>query len=150
MRRAARGTGRRALGACLAAATLACADTPRAVGGLQLGVDDAPLRPPVRIDEGRTFDYPPDAWDDGIGGTTVLRLLISRRGTVDSALVVESSGNASLDSAALANARRLRYKPAAQGGTPVEVWGRLPVVFPVPESEAATPNDPIVADDNTP
>lgn len=120
---------------CLVASAAGCADTPRAAGGLQLGVDDAPLRPPVRIDDGMTFEYPPDAWDDGIDGTTVLRLLISRRGTVDSALVVESSGNAALDSAALANARRLRYKPAAQGGNPVQVWGRLPVVFSVPEQE---------------
>lgn len=118
-----------------------CADTPRAVGGLQLGVDDAPLRPPVRIDEERAFEYPPHAWEDGVGGTTVLRLLISRRGTVDSVVVIESSGHPSLDSAALANARRLRYTPAAQGGTPVEVWGRLPVVFPVPEQEADTPHD---------
>lgn len=117
------------------AVTAGCADTPRAVGGLQLGVEDAPLRPPVRIDEGRTFEYPADAWDEGVGGTTVLRLLISRRGTVDSAQVVQSSGNPSLDSAALANARRLRYDPARQGGNPVQVWGRLPVVFPVPRPE---------------
>jgi protein TonB len=126
------------LGLALAAA--GCADTPRAVGGLQLGVDDAPLRPPVRVDESTAFEYPPDAWKEGVGGTTVLRLLISRRGTVDSVVVVESSGHPSLDSAALSNARRLRYKPAAQGGTPVEVWGRLPVVFPVPEQEADTPD----------
>lgn len=129
-----------ALGLALALSAAGCADTPRTVGGLQLGVSDAPLRPPVRIDEGRTFEYPADAWDAGIGGTTVLRLLISRRGTVDSALVVESSGHSSLDSAALSNARRLRYKPAAQGGSPVEVWGRLPVVFQVPELEADAPN----------
>jgi len=122
-----------------AVASAGCADTPRAVGGLQLGVEDAPLRPPVRIDEGRTFEYPPDAWAEGVGGTTVLRLLISRRGTVDSVLVVESSGQRSLDSAALFNARRLRYKPAAQGGNPVEVWGRLPVVFAVPELETDAP-----------
>lgn len=124
----------------LAGSGAACADTPRAVGGLQLGVEDAALRPPVRVDEGRTFEYPPDAWADGIGGTTVLRLLISREGMVDSALVVESSGHPSLDSAALANARRLRYEPAAQGGSPVEVWGRLPVVFPVPAEGEAAPD----------
>lgn len=123
----------------LALAGAGCADTPRAVGGLQLGVDDAPLRPPVRIDEERAFEYPPDAWEDGVGGTTMLRLLISRRGTVDSVVVIGSSGHPSLDSAALVNARRLRYRPAAQGGTPVEVWGRLPVVFPVPEHDADSP-----------
>jgi protein TonB len=131
---------RRAAALCLAGAAAACADTPRTVGGLQLGVEDAPLRAPVRIDDGTKFDYPPDAWEAGVGGTTVLRLLISRKGTVDSALVVESSGNAALDSAALANAHRLRYKPAAQGGNPVQVWGRLPVVFPPPELEAESPD----------
>lgn len=123
--------------ACLGAG---CADTPRMAGGLQLGVEDAPLRPPLRIDEDATFEVPPEAWKEGVGGTTVLRLLISRRGTVDSALVVESSGHPSLDSAALANARRLRYRPAAQGGEPVEVWGRLPVIFPIPEQEADATN----------
>jgi len=128
-----------ALVCVIALAGAGCADTPRAVGGLQLGVDDAPLRPPVRIDEGRAFEYPPDAWEDGVGGTAVLRLLISRRGTVDSVLLIGSSGHSSLDSAALASARRLRYRPAAQGGTPVEVWGRLPVVFPVPEQEEDAP-----------
>lgn len=130
------------VGVGLAAAFLGagCADTPRVSGGLQLGVQDAPLRPPVRIDEDATFEIPPEAWEAGVGGTTVLRLLISRRGTVDSALVVESSGHRSLDSAALANARRLRYRPAAQGGEPVQVWGRLPVVFPIPEQEAESTN----------
>lgn len=130
------------VGAGLAAAFLGagCADTPRMAGGLQLGVEDAPLRPPVRIDEDATFEIPPEAWEAGVGGTTVLRLLISRRGTVDSALVVESSGHRSLDSAALANARRLRYRPAAQGGEPVQVWGRLPVIFPIPEQETDSSN----------
>ena len=103
-------------------------------------MEDGPLRPPVRVDDGRTFEYPPDAWNEGVGGTTILRLLISRDGTVDSALVVHSSGHPSLDSAALANARRLRYEPAAQGGSPVEVWGRLPVVFPVPAEGEEPPN----------
>lgn len=147
-----RPTARAAVIACLATAVTACADTPRAVGGLQLGVDDAPLRPPVRIDEGQSFDYPADAWNAGIGGTTVLRLLINRRGTVDSALIVQTSGHGSLDSAALASAKRLRYKPAAQGGTPVQVWGRLPVVFPVPRPDEtaaseAGPLDETATDD---
>ncbi|MGI9039008.1 MAG: energy transducer TonB [Gemmatimonadota bacterium] len=123
-----------------ALASLGCADTPRAAGGLQLGVDDAPLRPPTRIDDGAAFEYPTDAWDEGVGGTTVLKLLISKRGTVESAVVVESSGSPSLDSAALANVTRLRYRPAAQGGSPVEVWGRLPVIFPVPGEGETEPH----------
>lgn len=121
----------RASGAFLVVATLVgCADTSRAVGGLRLGVEDAPLRPPTRIDDGQPFEFPAEAWQDGVGGTTVLKLLISRQGTVDSAMVIESSGHPSLDSAALAQASELRFEPAAQGGDPVQVWGRLPVIFP--------------------
>jgi TonB family protein len=110
--------------------SVGCADTSRAVGGLQLGVEDAPLRPPLRMGEDHPFEFPEDAWDEGVEGTTVLKLLISRSGTVDSAFVWESSGHPSLDSAALAQASDLEFEPASQGGDPVQVWGRLPVIFP--------------------
>lgn len=125
---------------CLTAA--GCVDTPRAIGGLKLGVDDAPLRAPMRIDSGTPFKFPEGAWQEGLEGTTVLKLLISRQGTVDSAMVLKSSGHWSLDSAALAQASVLRFEPAAQGGDPVQVWGRLPVIFPRAdemESDADTP-----------
>lgn len=119
-------------GALLAIAflSLGCADTSRAVGGLQLGVDDAPLRPPLRLGEDHPFEFPAAAWDEGVEGTTVLKLLISRTGIVDSAFVWESSGHPSLDSAALAQVTGLEFEPASQGGVPVQVWGRLPVIFP--------------------
>lgn len=124
------------------AVTAGCVDTPRAVGGLQLGVDDAPLRAPIRIDSGHRFQFPEGAWQEGLEGTTVLKLLISREGTVDSTIVLESSGHPSLDSAAMSQASALQFEPAAQGGTPVQVWGRLPVIFPPSdemESDADTP-----------
>lgn len=123
-------TSRSGMAVVLVATLVGCADTSRAVGGLQLGVEDAPLRPPTRIEDGQPFQFPPQAWQEGVGGTTVLKLLISRQGTVDSAMVLESSGHPSLDSAALAQASELRFEPAAQGGDPVQVWGRLPVIFP--------------------
>ena len=110
-----------------------CSDTSRAVGGLQLGVEDAPLRPPLRLGEDHPFEFPEAAWDEGVEGTTVLKLLISRSGNVDSAFVWESSGHPSLDSAALAQASDLEFEPASQGGDPVQVWGRLPVIFPQPD-----------------
>ncbi len=128
--------------AWLAAVTGGCVDTPRAVGGLKLGLADAPLRAPTRIDSDQPFKFPEGAWQEGLAGTTVLKLLISRQGTVDSAMVLKSSGHPSLDSAALAQASVLRFEPAAQGGDPVQVWGRLPVIFPRAdeiESDAGTP-----------
>ena len=127
--------------ACMALG-VGCVDTPRAAGGLQLGVDDGPLRPPTRLDAGKPFEFPAGAWQDGVGGTTVVKLLISREGIVDSAMVLESSGHPSLDSAALSQASALEFEPAAQGGEPVQVWGRLPVIFPLAdemESDADTP-----------
>ncbi|TFG64299.1 MAG: energy transducer TonB [Gemmatimonadales bacterium] len=127
--------------ACVAFAA-GCVDTPRSAGGLQLGLADAPLRPPTRIDDGQPFEFPVGAWQDGVAGTTVLKLLISREGMVDSAMVLESSGHLSLDSAALSQASALHFEPAAQGGEPVQVWGRLPVIFPRAdelESDADTP-----------
>ena len=115
--------------AALAAA--GCADTvnPR-TGGLRLGVENGPLRPPVLREGEDVFEFPPAAWRRGAGGTTVLKLRITPEGQVDSVLVLTSCGHADLDSAAVANARRLRYRPAEQGGEPVEVWGRLPVIYP--------------------
>ena len=137
-----KGAARTRLFVACVAFTVGCVDTPRAAGGLQLGVADAPLRPPTRLDDGQPFEFPTGAWQDGLGGTTVLKLLISREGIVDSAMVLESSGHPSLDSAALSQASALLFEPAAQGGDPVQVWGRLPVIFPRAdelESDADTP-----------
>jgi protein TonB len=124
------------LGLALPLAT-GCADTMRpTAGGLELGVDAGPLRPPERLNGGEVFAYPSSAWREGIGGTTVLKLLISARGTVDSVLVLRSSGDRALDSASAANARKLRFRPAERGGDPMEVWGRLPVIYPPPASRS--------------
>ena len=89
---------------CLLAA--GCADTVSpAAGGLRIGVQNVPLKPPMRADTLHPFVYPPSVASSGASGTTVLRILISSEGTVDSALVLESSGNEILDSAAVANAK---------------------------------------------
>ncbi len=118
-----------------------CVDTVNpSRGGLRLGLEDGPLRPPVAV-EGDVFEFPRSAWEDGIGGTTVLKIMIDADGTVDSAIVLQSSGSRLLDSAAVANASKLLYRPAEQGGEPVSIWGRLPVIYPLP-GEA-------VADDRT-
>ena len=119
----------------LAALTVAgCADTVNpTAGNLRLGVQSQPLRPPARADTLHPFEYPRSAWTRGASGTTVLKILISPEGTVDSAFVLESSGDPDLDSAAVANARHLEWEPALQGGKPIPIWGRLPVVYPRPE-----------------
>jgi TonB family protein len=111
-----------------------CADTVSPVlGGLRLGVRSGSFRVPVMQNQQSPFDYPDQAWQARIGGETRLRIHIDTDGTVDSAYVVTSSGYPVLDSAALAGARRLRYRPARQGDRPVAVWAVLPVRYPLPE-----------------
>jgi len=117
-----------------------CADTVNpTVGGLRLGVQNAPLKPPVRIDSLHPFEYPTTAWSHGASGTTVLKILISESGSVDSAFVIQSSGDQALDSAAVANSRHLEWEAAEQGGRPIPIWGRLPVVYPRPEERPDEP-----------
>lgn len=109
-----------------------CADTVNPNrSGLRLGLEDGPLRPPAAV-KGDVFEFPRSAWEDGISGTTVLKIMIDADGTVDSAIVLESSGHDRLDSAAVANSSKLLYRPAEQGGEPVPIWGRLPVIYPPP------------------
>lgn len=110
-----------------------CADTINPVlGRLSLGRDAGPLKPPVRVDQGR-FAYPEEAWEDRVGGTVWLRLHITAVGRVDSVTVLESSGNATLDSAARADGLSLRFAPAESGGEPVSVWAHLEVIYPLPQ-----------------
>lgn len=128
-------TGALVTAACVV--LVGCVDTVNPNrGGLRLGLDDGPLRPPAAV-EGDVFEFPRGAWEEGIGGTTVLKIMIDADGTVDSAIVLQSSGHKQLDSAAVANASKLLYRPAEQGGEPVPIWGRLPVIYPLPGEAAA-------------
>ena len=123
------------LGLCALAALLAgCSETMRPVlGGLAVGDQGSAFHMPTLLNEQLPFEYPQDAWASRIGGETVLRIRISTAGAVDSIAVQKTSRHRSLDSAAVAGARRLRYKPARQGERPVPVWATLPVRYPMPE-----------------
>ncbi len=75
------------------------------------------------------IEYPLHMWDQDMEGETLLRVRVGDTGGVDSVEVVESSGHASFDSAAVAGARRLRFTPARQNGERIEVWAQVPVRF---------------------
>ncbi|MGH7540484.1 MAG: energy transducer TonB [Gemmatimonadota bacterium] len=111
-----------------------CADTVRPVlGGLKIGAGAGPFHMPVLQNEAPPFEYPRDAWERGVGGETTLKIHIATTGWVDTVRIARSSGDASLDSAAVAGARLLRYRPARQGDEPVAVWAYLPIRYPLPE-----------------
>lgn len=75
------------------------------------------------------IEYPLHMWDQDMEGETVLRVRVSDVGAVDSVEVLESSGYASFDSAAVAGARDLRFTPARRDGKRITVWAEVPVSF---------------------
>ena len=117
-----------------------CADTVRPVlGGLKIGNANGPFHVPVLETEPLPFEYPVEAWDQGVGGETILKIHIASHGGVDSVRVEKSSGHSALDSAAIAGALQLRYRPARQGDEAVGIWGYLPVRYPMPEKADPRP-----------
>lgn len=75
------------------------------------------------------IEYPLHMWDQDMEGQTVLRVRVTDVGVVDSVEIVESSGYASFDSAAVAGGRELRFTPARRGGKRITVWAEVPVFF---------------------
>ena len=125
----------------------ACAENVRpSVGGVRLDrLGDGSIVTPALLPPTEPFIYPPDAWARGVGGEALLRIHISRAGRVDSAEVKLSAGDAALDSAAVASALRLRFRPARHADSTIAIWGELPVLYPLPPPEgraAAAPPDP--------
>lgn len=127
----------RTLPALFAAALVSvsgCADTVRPVlGGLRIGpVARGPFVMPTLVNEESPFEYPSDAWASGVGGETVLHIHIASNGAVDTVAVAQTSGHRALDSASVAGARLLHYRPARLGDERVAVWAYLPVRYPMP------------------
>jgi len=77
--------------------------------------------PPVALNAEPAVQYPPDLYDQRVGGDVVLRLYADSTGRLvpESTRVAESSGFAALDSAAVKGVARLRYAPARRHGLPV-------------------------------
>jgi TonB family protein len=80
--------------------------------------------------------YPSSA-TAGPDGPTILSVLISRKGTVESATVAKSSGNAEFDAAAVACNATWIYKPATRGWSSVEAmhnedvrWDTSSLLYP--------------------
>lgn len=81
--------------------------------------------------------YPDELRQAAVEGATTVYLFVSDAGTVENALVGESSGHEMLDRAALSVAGSMRFTAAIQGDAPVEVWIQIPVVFSLDDSPCA-------------
>ena len=75
------------------------------------------------------IEYPLQLWDQDREGETLLRVRVTDTGDVDSIEVVQSAGEPAFDSAAVAGARELRFRPARRNGKRIEVWAKVPVHF---------------------
>lgn len=114
----------KALSLLLAAVAAACAG-------------DQPIERPAPLYGEVPIDYPLELWDQDVEGETLLRVRVTATGHVDSVLVLESSGRQAFDSAAIAGARDLRFRPARRNGKRIVVWAEVPVHFskrPRPDS----------------
>jgi protein TonB len=104
------------LAAAVLAALLGCAD-------------DAVIEQPTPLFGEVPIEYPLHLWDQDMEGETILRVRVSEVGVVDSVEVIQTSGQASFDSAAVAGARDLRFTPARKEGKRITVWAEVPVSF---------------------
>ncbi len=90
---------------------------------------DAPVEWPEVISADSPVEFPVELWDRGIEGETLLLIRVDELGAADSVTVARSSGYAGFDRAAVAGARKLRFKPGRKGEKRVEMWVHLPVKF---------------------
>ena len=89
----------------------------------------APAVPP-RVTRSRMPSYPEDCRKNGVTGTAVVRFLVGKSGGVESVVLAKSSGNSSLDQAALSAAGGFRFKPGLDGyGRPIRCYAYQPFAF---------------------
>lgn len=97
--------------------------------GLTACESDLPIEKPEPLYGEQPVDYPLEMWDQGVEGRTVLRVLVTDKGTVDAVEVLESSGIDQLDSAAVQGIRGTRFRPARQGDKRIDAWATVPIDF---------------------
>ncbi len=90
---------------------------------------DEPVTNPEAISVESPFRYPIELWDAGVEGEPVVMVHVTNMGAVDSVYLLEPSGEAAFDSAAVDGARALKFAPGRRGDRRVDMWARVPVRF---------------------
>ncbi len=132
----------RALLCCvLYLAGLGCSErrTSVPINGVGWWRSETPDVLPQILNEDLPFRYPSTLFVQRVEGNVMLRLFVDASGNVvpDSTRVVEASGYAALDSAAMAGALRLRFRAARRAGVPIAVSLLFPVHYRHPAQRAA-------------
>lgn len=81
------------------------------------------------VGEAIATEYPALLREAGVGGRTLVHVLIDETGAVHDVRVADGSGHPALDDAALRVARTMEFTPARNQGSPVPVWIQIPVLF---------------------
>ncbi|HEX9653065.1 MAG TPA: TonB family protein [bacterium] len=77
----------------------------------------------------RALQYPDEARRARWEGRTIINVLVAKDGAVKETKVLQSAGHESLDGAAIAAIRSVRWNAARQRESPVEVWVAIPISF---------------------
>ncbi len=83
----------------------------------------------AEIQEVLRTTYPPALRDAGVQGTTQVAALLDARGAVRDVKLVRSSMHNELDAATIAAVKRMRFRPASQGGCPVPFFMSIPLAW---------------------
>lgn len=89
----------------------------------------APVYAKLRLLEMKRPVYPLRCLRLGIEGRARVRMLVGENGRPQEVTLASSSGDASLDEAALEAVRLWRFEPARRNGVPVRAWVNVPVEF---------------------
>ncbi|KAF0134975.1 MAG: TonB family protein [Candidatus Saganbacteria bacterium] len=89
-----------------------------------------PIMPPAVISQVLP-EYPISALEKGIEGVAYIQAAIGLNGGVEKVEVKNSSGNATLDDAALNAISHWRFSPASQNGSALSSWFEIPVRFQI-------------------
>lgn len=106
---------------------------------------------PVMLNDTLPFRYPPALYAQRIQGNSTLRIFIDSNGVVvpESTTVAESSGQQSLDSAAVVGSRSLRFIPAKRNGQGMAISILFPVYWRHPQAPPL-PGDTILQRNRAP
>src|SRR4051812_26694667 len=132
--------------ATTASTVVACDRSDRAIAIGPFGRRrPSPDEMPALVSTALPFHYPAPLYARRVQGNVTLKLFLDADGrvVVDSTRVVEPSGYASLDSAAIAGAGELRFTPAKLRGAPMPTSIVFPVYFRHPEARPL-PGDTIL------
>ena len=88
-----------------------------------------PFDEPAKMLSKIQINYPAEAKKADISGKVIVKVLISKTGSVLETEIVKSIPG--LDGAAIEAVNKTRFKPAKFEGKPVEVWVRIPIHFEI-------------------